>query len=75
MILLIGAAAIPGCCLVDEDLTNCGWNYSMNYQMLLVTNLTTELNTELSLTEDADIRTALGAKMGEIFKDLSLIHI
>lgn len=69
MILLIGAAAFPGCCLVDEDLTNCGWNYSMNYQMLLVTNLTTELNTELSLTEDAGIRTALGAKMSEIFKD------
>ena len=68
-ILLIGAAAIPGCCLVDEDLTGCHATYKMNYEMLLVTNLTTELNTELSLAEDADIRSALGAKMSEIFKD------
>ena len=56
-ILIAGVALLTGCrYLVDEDLSDCGGEISINYQLRLIANMQVELETVLS--EEADIPTA-----------------
>ena len=66
-----GAVAVSGCCLVDEDLSNCVETESLtvDYQLRLVTNMHTELETVLSLDADIKLSTELTTYLGGVFTD------
>ena len=59
MLLILGAAAITGCCLVDDDILGCGQDCELDYEMQLVTNMTAELQTQLSLAAEVAVVPAL----------------
>ena len=69
LFLILGAALLNACSLVDEDTRDCEIDYKMDYELQLVTNLTTELQTQLSLAADVSVSTALEAQMRTIFTD------
>ena len=63
--------AFPGCRLVDEDLTDCGEEFSLDYELQLVTNMRTEIQTVLDLQADVEVATALEDHLGEVFTDVA----
>ena len=67
--LLFLVLALPSCRFIDEDLTRCDQEMSLDYELRLVTNVTTELETELSLETDVAVATALKAYLKEVFTD------
>lgn len=68
---VLGVAAFPACRLVDEDVSGCNDNYSLNYELQLVTNLRTEIQTVLDLEADLQVATALQEYLSEIFTDFA----
>lgn len=69
ILLFLGAAVFAGCSLVDEDMTACETDYTIDYELRLVTNMTTELETELSLESDVQVATALRNYLNKVFTD------
>lgn len=69
LIIALGAAAIAGCSLIDDDLSDCGVTFETDYELELVTNMTTELQTQLALEADIHVATALKAYLKNIFSD------
>lgn len=65
----LAAAVLPGCSLVDENLSDCETDYRIDYQLRLVTNMTTELQTQLGLQTDIALATALKTYLSDIFTD------
>lgn len=60
-----------GCCLVDEDQSDCSVDVSLRYEMRLVTNITTEIDTQLSLLSEAEVNAALKRYMRDVFTDFA----
>lgn len=54
---------------MDEDLSVCGTDFSMDYQLQLVTNITTELETELSIGANAQIKGIMKDYLATVFTD------
>ncbi len=77
LILAAMAAALfsQGCSLVDEDISDCETDYTINYELRLVTNMTTELETELETTVSTDVdraaSDALRTYLEDIFTDFA----
>ena len=71
MLLILGAAAITGCCLVDDDIQNCGQDCELDYEMQLVTNMTAELQTQLSLAAEVAVVPALHKQLDPVFTDFA----
>ncbi len=71
VILFLGAAAISGCSLVDEDLSDCVSDQKLNYELRLVTNLTTELKTQLSLETDVAVSTSIEKYLKSVFTNFA----
>ena len=69
MLLILWAAAITGCSLVDENMTDCETDYQLDYRLQLVTNMTTELQTQLSMAADVQLVTALKTHLEKVFTD------
>lgn len=67
----LGAAILSGCCLVDEDLSDCGGEQRIDYRLRLVTNWQTELATVLPAETDAPARQALQTYLQGIFTDIA----
>lgn len=67
--LILAAASLFACSLVDEDLRDCETDYNLDYELRMVTNMTTELKTELSLAADLHISQALEAYLKDVFTD------
>jgi len=71
LLLILWAAAISGCSLVDEDLRDC--DYDLDYELTLVTNVSTEISTELetSLSTELELSAALALRsyLKNIFTD------
>ena len=65
------ALACYGCCLVDDDLSGCPDEYSIDYEMRLVTNVQTEINTVLGLEADVHVAAALREYLKDIFSDFA----
>ena len=63
------AAAFTGCGLVDEDLSVCVKDCTLDYELRLATNLAAELDSELSLPQDQPIWEALDGHFKEVFAD------
>ena len=63
-------AALTGCSLVDENLSDCETDYHIDYELRLVTNMTTELQTQLSTqVELTPVATALQNHLRGVFTD------
>lgn len=64
-------ALLAGCRYVDEDLSDCGGEITINYQLRLIANMQTELETVLS--EETDLVTASELKdyLSYIFSDMA----
>lgn len=58
-----------GCCLVDEDFSECPDELPISYEMRLVTNIQTEINTVLRMDTDIYVAAALRAYLKDIFSD------
>ncbi len=69
--IFASALALAGCCMVDEDLSGCPDEYSIDYEMRLVTNVQTEINTVLGLEADVHVAKALREYLKDIFSDLA----
>ncbi|MBQ9462554.1 MAG: hypothetical protein IJU68_02725 [Bacteroidales bacterium] len=69
--LLFVSATLAGCALVDEDMSDCGKDHTLNYSLQLVTNMSTQLQTELSLAADISVSTALQAYLKDVFTDFA----
>lgn len=69
LLSILGATALAGCRLVDEDLTGCGEEFSLDYELQLVTNMRTEIQTVLDLQADLEVATNLQDHLGEVFTD------
>ena len=65
----MGAAALTACSLIDEDLSDCGEELTVDYQLRLVTNMRTELETVLSLEADVEVSAALETYLEDVFTD------
>jgi len=69
--VLAGCFLGVSCSLIDEDMSDCGKDYTLDYELRLVTNMTTEIKTELSLDTEISVAKALEAYLGEIFTDFA----
>ena len=64
-------ALFTGCRLVDEDLSDCGGEISINYQLRLIANMQTELETVLNEETDVYTAAALRDYLKYIFSDMA----
>ena len=69
MILIFWAAVFTGCSLVDEDVSDCNPQNTLEYSLKLVTNMTTELQTQFTMDADVQLVSALTAHLSNIFTD------
>ena len=68
---MAAALLLGGCCLVDEDVSDCDVEYKIDYELRLVTNMTTELETVLDLESDIYVQDALREYLKDIFTDFA----
>ena len=66
-ILLLIVVATAGCRLIDDDLSVCGTEYTINYQMNLVTEIQMEIDEQLSSVAEKPIADALKIWAAPIF--------
>lgn len=68
--LAIVAAAFAGCCIVDEDLSDCEKDCRISYEVRLITNLETELQAQKSSQPElTPVTEALRDHLKGIFTD------
>ena len=70
IILVLMAAIFTGCSLVDEDLSDCGTEYSLNYELTLVTNVSTEISTQLETTLSTELELSAALALREYLKNI-----
>ena len=68
-LIAVSALLFTGCVLVDQDMSDCETDYTLDYELRLVTNMTTELQTQLSMAADVNVSAALKQYMSGIFTD------
>ena len=68
-LMALSALLFTGCVLVDQDMSDCETDYTLDYELRLVTNMTTELQTQLSMAADVNVSSALQKYMSGIFTD------
>lgn len=66
----------PGCSMIDEDLSNCDEEMTLDYDLHLITNLSIELQKELDRKDDANLLKALRNYLNPVFADYARdIHL
>ncbi|MBQ3821115.1 MAG: hypothetical protein II809_06595, partial [Bacteroidales bacterium] len=60
-----------GCCLVDEDLSDCDKELGIDYELRLVTNMKIEMDTVLDAEADRYVYDALKEYLKDIFSDFA----
>ena len=68
-LLVLCAVFVQGCSLIDDDLSVCGSDMSLELQMQLITNLDLELETVLSAQTDIHTRAVLRDYFSNVFTD------
>ena len=68
-LVILGAALLTACGLVDEDLSLCTADSRLDYELRLVTNVKTELQTELSMETELSLAEALRESLSDVFTD------
>lgn len=64
------AAAFTGCSLVDEDLRDCGKEYSIEYSLTLVTNVSDEIASELETPMSTGLENSAANALREYLKNI-----
>lgn len=64
------AAAFTGCSLVDEDLRDCGKEYSIEYSLTLVTNVSDEIASELETPMSTGLEISAANALREYLKNI-----
>lgn len=64
------AAAFTGCSLVDEDLRDCGKEYSIEYSLTLVTNVSDEIASELETPTSTGLENSAANALREYLKNI-----
>lgn len=67
--LMVLPLAVSSC--IDEDLSDCGTDYTINYQVRLHTNMQTEIDTELSAPDEQPVARRLEQEMATFFSDIA----
>lgn len=62
-------AVLTGCGMIDEDLSDCGKEATVDYEVQLVTNMSLELELQLDAQTDKEIMDLLRQYMSRIFTD------
>ena len=70
-LLIAAVLLLPGCRLVDEDLSDCGGEIRINYELRLISNMQIELETVLNEETDVEIAEALRDYLKYIFSDMA----
>ncbi len=60
-----------GCCMVDEDLSDCDKELGIDYELRLVTNMKIEMDTVLDAEADRYVYDALKEYLKDIFSDFA----
>lgn len=68
---LLMPVALASCSVIDEDLSNCEHEASLNYDLQLVTNVSTELQTELTTQTDIQLANEIREYLSDIFTDFA----
>lgn len=76
MLAAVLLAVLTGSCsLIDDDLSGCDKNYTIDYDLQLVTNMTieleTELKTEVGTEKESEMSKALRRHLEKIFSDFA----
>ena len=66
---MVFVTVLAGCSMIDEDMSDCGEDLSLDYDLQLVTNVSIELQTELDLRNDARLIKALREYLSPVFTD------
>ena len=66
---ILAVSLATGCCLVDEDFSECPDELTIDYEMRLVTNVQTEIGSTLNMGSDAPAANALRNYLRNIFSD------
>lgn len=69
MFFVLGAVALSGCRLVDEDMRDCETDYDLDYELRMITNMTTEIQTQLKFETDIEIAQKLRTYLNSVFTD------
>lgn len=56
---------------IDEDMSDCGTDYTVNYQVRLHTNMQTEISSELSAPGEQAVARRLEQALADIFSDVA----
>ncbi len=67
--VFLGAAGLMTSC-IDEDLSDCGYNYAVRYNMHVHIDINNTLQTELSDPDELAIRQQLGNALSPVFSDV-----
>ncbi len=62
---------VQSCSLIDDDLTNCGYNYKMVYKLRLITNMQTELDEVFHEEADLPVRNEIERYFAPVFSDMA----
>lgn len=70
----ISVYLIAACCLalsacINEDLSDCGYNYGLEYQVTLTTNVQTEIKTELTTEAEVEVGQKLMQALSGFFAE------
>ena len=55
----LATVLLSGCSMIDDDLSDCDTDYTLDYELRLVTNMTLELQSTLTLQTDVNVATVL----------------
>ena len=69
LLTIVFSVLFGACALIDDDLSVCGEQLSIEYEMQLYTDLSVQLETELTSETDGPIRKALEQWLEPIFTD------
>lgn len=62
---------MQGCSLIDDDLSNCGYDYKMVYKLRLITNMQTELDEVLHADADLPAKEEISRYLAPVFSDMA----
>lgn len=65
----LATVLLSGCSMIDDDLSDCDTDYTLDYELRLVTNMTLELQSTLTLQTDVNVATVLQSYLSNIFTD------
>lgn len=67
----LAATMASSCSVIDEDLSDCGVDYSLDYNVRLQTNMHTEIDNVLTSPAEQQVGRAMAAELAHVFTDVA----